>query len=30
MGKINYKKLEKIAFKSDEFFIERKHHSFCS
>ena len=30
MGKINYIKLEKIAIKKDEFFIEKMHHSFCS
>lgn len=30
MGKINYKKLEKIAIKKDEFFLEKMHHSFCS
>lgn len=29
MGKINYKKLEKIATKKDEFFFEKMHHSFC-
>jgi len=30
MGKINYKKLEKIVIKKDKFFLEKMHHSFCS